>query len=337
MPGFDVFNQNAFSAVQLTARANNPDIVPFVPGRLGSMGLFTEEGISTTTVAIERRDGRLVLVQSRPRGADPEKNEREKRNIRNLSVPHIPMEDRIMADEIQDVRAFGSQSELQGIQEEVDQRMVVMGRSLDATLEHLRIGAVKGKVLDADGSTLVNLFTEFGVSEPTEIDFALGTDTTDVRGKCSEVIRGIEDALGNAMYTSIHSLCSAQFFDDLVNHPQVREAWERWQNGEALRMQTARRTFFYGGITFEEYRGKVGNTSFIADNKARFFPVGVQGLFVTHFAPANFMEAVNTRGLPRYVKLAPDAKYNRWVDVHMQMNPLPICTRPEVLFRARRV
>jgi Phage major capsid protein E len=31
-----------------------------------------------------------------------------------------------------------------------------------------------------------------------------------------------------------------------------------------------------------------------------------------------------------------DQQFARWVMLHVQSNPLPICTRPRVLIRARR-
>ena len=80
-------------------------------------------------------------------------------------VPHIALEDTILADEVQNVRAFGSESMLEGVQAVVNQRMSEMATKMDATLEHLRIGAIKGQILDADGSAVIyDLFTEFGVT-----------------------------------------------------------------------------------------------------------------------------------------------------------------------------
>jgi ATP-dependent protease ClpP protease subunit len=80
----------------------------------------------------------------------------------------------ILADEVQNVRAFGSESMLEGVQAVVNQRMSEMASKMDATLEHLRIGAIKGQILDADGSAVIyDLFTEFGVTAHTEIDFDL--------------------------------------------------------------------------------------------------------------------------------------------------------------------
>ncbi len=58
------------------------------------------------------------------------------------------------------------------------------------TLEHLRMGALKGIILDADGSELLNLYNEFEIT-PKVVNFALGTATTDVKRKCLEVLRHI--------------------------------------------------------------------------------------------------------------------------------------------------
>ena len=47
--------------------------------------------------------------------------------------------------------------------------------------------------------------------------------------------------------------------------------------------------FEYGGIVFEEYRGRVGTVDFTDASKAYFFPVGVPGLFRQYNAPADFL------------------------------------------------
>jgi hypothetical protein len=88
---------------------------------------------------------------------------------------------------------------------------------------------------------------------------------------------------------------------------------------------------------FEEYRGKVGATSFIADHKAHVFPIGVQELFMTYFAPADYWDTVNTMGLPRYARQFPDPSgADRHRNLEIQSNPLTICTRPRVLIPAKR-
>src|SRR5919106_2772651 len=171
MPALDIFSGSAFSMVALTDAINK---MPYVPGRIGQLGLFREQGVSTTSVMIEEREGSLTLVETTSRGAPAVQHVANKRKARSLTVPHIALEDTILADEVQNVRAFGSENMLEGVQNVVNQRLSEMASKIDATLEHLRIGAIKGQILDADGSAVIyDLFTEFGVTAYTEVDFDL--------------------------------------------------------------------------------------------------------------------------------------------------------------------
>lgn len=337
MPSLDVFSNNAFSVISLTDSINQ---TPFVPGRIGQLGIFAESGITTTTVMIEERAGSLNLIETTSRGAPAVQNQHNKRKARSFVVPHVALEDTILADEIQNVRAFGSESDLESIQQVVEFRLAEMARKHDATLEHLRVGAIKGQILDADGTTvLYDLFDEFGVSQYTEIDFDLDNPAPvdgAVKKKCHDLRRKIEDELGAQPYDHIHAFCGSAFFDDLTTHPEVEKAYNRYLDGLFLRQGQARGSFEYAGIVFEEYRGKIGTVDYNDTNKAYFFPVGVPGLFRQYNAPADFVETANTVGLPRYAKQAIDQEFGRWVKLHTQSNPLPICTRPRVLIRGKR-
>ena len=171
MPALDIFSGSAFSMVALTDAINK---MPFVPGRIGQLGLFREQGVSTTAVMIEEREGSLTLVETTSRGAPAVQHVTNKRKARSLTVPHIALEDTILADEVQNVRVFGSENMLEGVQAVVSQRLTEMATKMDATLEHLRVGAIKGQILDADGAAVIyDLFTEFGVTAYAEIDFDL--------------------------------------------------------------------------------------------------------------------------------------------------------------------
>lgn len=341
---FDVFNSDAFGLVSLTDAINK---VPFIPGRLGQMGLFQESGISTLSVMLEEKDGVLYLVENKKRGAPGQQNTENKRKARSLTVTHLPTEDRINADEIQGVRAFGSMDQGQAITDVVNGRLATMSNSLDATLEHLRVGAIKGEILDSDGSTVIyNLFTEFGVTQETEVDFDLdnANPTAGVlRKKCAQVVRKIADNLGAAPFTGVHCLCGDNFFDDLLTHSEIIDSYKGTPMAQVLREGyvypnglAIHGAFEFGGIVFENYRGSIGAVSFVNTAKAHFFPVGVPGLFKTYFAPANYMETVNTIGLPKYAKVSPDARFQKYVDLEAQSNPLPLCTRPKVLMKAKR-
>ncbi|MDX9689792.1 MAG: major capsid protein [Alphaproteobacteria bacterium] len=332
MPMLDIFSNDAFSVTSLTDAINK---MPYLPGQAGQLGLFKESGVSTTSVMIEEKEGSLELIPTSPRGAPAAQNRHNKRKARSLLVPHLTLEDTILADEVQGVREFGSETAVQSVQTVVNDRLGDMAAKHDLTLENLRLGAIKGEVIDADGSTvLYNLFDEFNVTANSYVDFDLDNASSTsgaIKKLCHQLKRTIESALGAVPYDHIHAFCSASFFDALVTHSEVVAAYDRFQEGIFLRTGQARGQFDYAGIVFEEYRG--GSGCSIEDGEARFFPVGVQGLFRQYNAPADFVETVNTIGLPRYAKQAVDAEFGRWVKLHTQANPLPICTRPKVLIK----
>jgi hypothetical protein len=337
MGALDIFNSDAFSVVNLTDAINK---VPYKPGQVLSLGLFQEKGVSTTSVMIEEKDGILYLVENKPRGASGQQNQTGKRKARSLIITHLPVEDRILADEIQGVRAFGSESQLAAVEAIVSERQLTMSNSLDATVEHLALGAIKGEILDSDGTTVIyDLFTEFGVSQASEVDFDLDNlqpAAGILRKKCVGVLRTMANNLGAATVRSAHAFCGSNFFDDLISFPEVRETYLNQQQAAELRGGYLGERVTYGGITFEEYRGSVGGTAFINTDKAHFFPVGVPGLFKLYYGPADYMETVNTIGLPKYMKQAADERFNKFVDLEAQSNPLPLCTQPKALIKGKR-
>lgn len=323
MATLDIFNDDAFGLVSLTKSINEQ---PHVPGRIGELGLFSEEGVNTTTVAVEKLGDTLALVPAGERGTPADNVKGDKRTMVDFRAIHLPQRSTIGADEIQGVRAFGSESELETIQGIVAKRLAKHRRSLDATIEYQRIGAIKGQILDADGSTvLVDIFNRFGLVQQTKV-MALGVDATKVRVKINEAKRLMEDALGNAVYRSARALCSASFFDAFVAHPNVEKFFLNWQ-AAADQRGDVRPGFLFGDVWWEEYRGKVGSTSFIADGDAYLVPEGVPDLFVTSYAPADYVETANTIGLPYYSKQEL-MRMGKGIELESQSNPISLCTRP---------
>ena len=330
----DIFNSQAFSMIALTEAIN---VVPNTYGRLRELNLFPIKPVNTTTVAIEIKNNVLNLLPTQPRGGPATQNVTGKRQLKSFRIPHIPLEDLILADEVQNIRAFGSENQLQAVMALVNERQMEIVNKFAITLEWLRNGALKGQVLDADGVTVIyNWFTEFGISQKS-VDFALTTEETNVAAKVLEVKRHIEDNLLGDSMTRIRALCSPEFWEALTSHASVIDAF-RYYQGVNNQRDDLRRGWEYQGVVFEEYRGQAedaeGTThKFVPENEAVFFPEGTQTTFRTFVAPADFIETVNTMGRPLYSKLAIDKDLQRWVKIHAQSNPLPICMRPAVLVR----
>lgn len=334
----DIFNSDAFSMVELTRSIN---VVPNRYGRLQELNVFPSSGgQTTTTVAIEINNDVLNLLPTARRGAPGTAGVQGKRKVQTFNIPHIPHDDVILPEAIQNVRAFGSENRMQAVMEVVNRKLMTMRAKHAITLEHMRAGALKGLVLDADGSTLLDLFTVFGVAEQV-VDFDLDNAATDVGAKVTAVLRLIEDNLLGDTMTGVRALCSPEWFDAFTGHAKVQEAYKYYMSIQEPLKKDVRRGFNFKGIDFEEYRGQAtqlnadGTTTvrkFIPANTVRFYPEGTQETMATFFAPADFMETVNTPGQEVYVKQEP-RKFNRGIDLHSQSNPLPICMRPKVLVK----
>ena len=328
----NVFANPAFTMANLTAAINH---VPNRYGRLEALNLFPAKPTRFRQILIEERNGVLNLLPTLPVGSPGTVGVRGKRKMRSFVVPHIPHDDVVAPEEVQGIRAFGSETELETVAGVLAQHLETMRNKHAITLEHLRMGALKGEILDADGSSIYDLFGEFNIT-PKSINFALATDGTNVRQKCIDVLAHIEGNLRGEFMTSVRCLCSPEFFEKLTGHPKVEKAYENFQQGVMLR-DDVRAGFTFGGITFEEYRGQAtdGNGDsrrFIAAGEAHAFPVGTVDTFATYFAPADFNETVNTLGQPVYAKQEP-RKFERGTDLHTQSNPLPMCHRPGVLVK----
>lgn len=327
MPSLDIFRQDAFSVQELTAAIN---MMPRVPSRLAELGLFESSGVTTTRVWIEEKEGDLELIQTSPRGAPPSQYLPDRRKAREFTIPHVTLESTLYADSIQNVRQFGSETELETVQSAVADRMRPMQQRHEATLEHMKIGALKGQILDADGTPIHDLFDEFGVAQ-IEQNFEFSSASTKVRNVCVSVARQIEDVLGMTPHTGLRGFCGRDFFDALVSHPDVERAYERYEAGAALR-DDLRGGFQFGRIQFEEYSGSVGGKPYIAPDECYVVPEGT-GLFVTKFAPADFFDSANTVGLPMYARSETDEQLQRWVRIHTQSNPLPLNLRPRCVVK----
>lgn len=322
--------KDAFSLQSLTASIN---ALPFKPFRLGAMGLFSEMGIAETTAQVERLNGTLGIVGTAPRGAPGEVVIGNKRTSLTIAVPHIPALGGIGADELQNKRAFGAESQPDAVPAARDRALAKMRAALELTIEAHRVGALKGLVLDKDGSTLIDLFAAFGVTQNT-VAMALGTAGTKVRVKASEAIRACESALGGVSASGYRAMCGTAFFDALSTHDNVEKFFVNTQMANAMGQSDPLQAVNFAGITWERYRGVTGCE--IATDDAYLVPMGVPELFITRYAPANYVETVNTIGLPMYAQ-AEVRDMGKGYDLEAQTNPLNLCTRPNAVVKMTKV
>jgi len=333
----DIFRSDAFGVVPLTLAINN---LKFVPGWVSSRGIFNESSTASTSVSIEEKNNTLTLIGPTPRGGPGYTLPKGRRLMRMLAVPHFEINDAVMAEEVQGVRPFGEESGTDGVMTKVAERMQQAGQSLEYTQEYSRVGAIKGIVTYADGNKL-DLFNEYGIPVPPNVDMNLdftGTPDGSLRAKCAQIIRTMGANLDGQTFSGVEALVGDAFFDALIKHPEVRQTYLNYVAAAELRQGylAAGQTwgsFEFGGILWTNYRGYIGTTPFIETNMAYLYALGVPNLFVTVYAPADYIETVNTMGKPRYVKQY-TMPNDKGINLDTQMNALNFCTKPTALARA---
>lgn len=338
----DIFNDDGFSTTTLTAAITK---LPYRPMRLGPGGLnlFDERPIETTSIGIEEQEGQLSLIPVSPRGAPGDYVGSPKRKLRSFVAHHLSRSAKVMADEVQNVRVFGSENQRQTIEVKRDEKLAIIRSMHEATWEFHRVGALTGKVLDADGTTVIlDTFQAFGVEQQVQ-DFQLTNAALDVRAICELVADKIDDELGASTYERLHVFAGGAFFDAIIKHPYVVDVLKAAGGAAALRLLEDRRTdFTIGPLTFERakrwrIKNHLGVTlDMIHTDQAFAFPVGAtvpEGpLFIGRFAPQPFEHTVNRLNPPIVVVAEPDPK-NRFVELEGVSCPLYLNTRPRTIVK----
>jgi hypothetical protein len=340
----DAFRADAFSAVSLTQAV---DKLGYVPQYLGTIpGLFLDVPVRSTAVWIEERSNAPALIQTTPRSAPPRVRGAEQRGGRAFNTKALGTGSRIMADELQNIRAFGSETEEKTLMSEVARRQILIKNDVELTKENWRLGVIQGKLLDADGSIIYDWNAEFNQPQAAEINWdLLNTNPASgiLRQTCNQVIRRMTRRLLGVGGSNVQvwAACGDKFWDAFTAHPEVRQTYLNWQAAAELRSANAFQSFNFGSINWLNYRstddGDTTDTPVVGipSTRAKFFPVGA-GIFQMAYAPAPRMEFVNTLGLPTYSWVVNDEKRDMWADVETFSYPLAVCTMPGALQSGKR-
>lgn len=321
-------DESKFGVRALTTAINR---IPATPTQIRDLAIFKPVYLTTTYVDVENQEGKLRLVQSKERGASGDSIPEKTRQIRTFRIPHLPVEDVVLADDVQNKRAFAS-TEAETVQNRVDDKMSGGKNNLEFTREHLMFGSLQGKTLDADGTVLFDWYKEFGLQR-SSYAFGLNNDKTKVGAVIDRHLTAHKKNLKGAAVTGWVALCGAEFLEKLKFHNSILPLYERFQDGAVYRESHNTLNpieFMHSGIKFIQYAGDFGaKGAKLAENEAILLPIG-RGLYEEYFAPANMSETVNTIALPYYASRE-KMKHNEGWDLKMQSNPLPLCLRPELL------
>lgn len=338
MATFDIFEQDAFKQQSLIEGITDSQ---YKPGMLGSMNIFTPKPIRTEDFSIERRGDKLELVTTTPRGAPLSQSEPIKRNIRKFGTNRLGKSDTIHASEFANVRAFGSETELQAVQTEVATRFASIQDDLDVSLEKQMLGAVQGILVDADGTLLEDYFAEWGVTQDAKIGFDL-SNLTQAKGSFQNKVRAMIKKMvkkSNGSMTArsgITALCSDTFYGALLMLPEVRDIYANRQNAGVVDGGGIFDSFFLYGITWVDHRGLDTDADLdIANNECIFIPTNARDIFSQIFSPGEDFEDIGTLGQEWYPTIIRDLERNRFVKTEVTTYRTYMCTQPQVLQRGK--
>lgn len=325
MASLDLFNDDLFGVTSLTQAMIEHTAGEYVETRLDS--LFSVDAVNTTTIWIELDGDELKLVPASERGAPGSQTPGTKRKAFPLAIPHFQVDSGILADQVQNVRAFGSESELETLQSLVNRRLQRMRNRLDATMTFQRsAAALKGIVYDSDGTTeLFDFFNEFGVSQQSH-SMELDVVTTEILTEILISKELSEDVLGGGMINGWDAYCGRDFFKAFTSHANVKNAYQGWASSPRLDGDQ-RAGFSFGDVNWTTYYGSIEGLPFIDPANAYLVPRGVPNQFTTTYGPADYNESVNTMGLPYYAKQEP-MPFGKGIDMQAQTNAIHINNRP---------
>ena len=297
-------DNSKFGVQALTTAINKID-----PGasQIRELGIFEPEYLTTTYADIEFQDGKVHLVASKERGTSGQAVESPKRTVRTVKVPQAAT-----------------------VMDKINEKLAGGKSDLEYTREHLMLGALQGKILDADGSVLLDVNTEFGVQRKT-LNIELSKDTTKVGSVLDKLLSKQRQKFAGAQVRGWVVYCGAEFLSAFKEHKSIFEVYKRFDEARAYREGDTLNPseFVHKGIRFIEYANHFGSDVDIAADKAILLPVG-RNLYKEYFAPADMASTVNTRALPYYASRE-KLQHDKGWSLHMQSNPLPIALRPELL------
>lgn len=319
-------SEHIFGVKSLTQSINK---LPNMPTTIERLGLFKAQSLTTTYVEVEQKSGQLSLVENSPRGSagTPVKAYREAPKV--FKTMHLVKDDVVRADDVQNLRAFGSQSQTMAVAELVNDKLEAMKADINYTQEHARLGALKGKILDSDGSTVItDIYKEFGLTR-TEHQWQLTNAKTNVYSLIDAYKLQLAKLKKGENISGYVCLVSPAFMDTLINHPLVRETYLRYDPSLYVNASTDV-SFTYKGVQFVVYADEFESGLKLADDEGIILPTGTRQVFFEYFAPADMNATVNTKGLPYYASRE-QLKHDKGWELHAQSNPLPLVLRPDLV------
>ena len=291
--------KNIFALVDVT---DDILLLPQTWTLLGDSGLFQTESLSTKTVTLEKRAGGLVLMKDRMRGEAPQTVGREVRAMHSYEIPHFAIKDSISPEELEGRTRPGSKGkEFDTEAAAMLRHMEKLRKSFDVNMELSRFKTLStGQAYSPAGTVVADYYSDNNLTR-NEVNFELNVATTDVIGKCAEIISDFQSSANEGQVISrVIGYASPEFMGKLLAHAKVTQTHIYQQIGQYNITQeraggmALRRTLNFGGIQFIEVADILLGQRLVTAGDCVFVAFEDMGSFKTYFAPPSRFGYVNT-------------------------------------------
>lgn len=328
---------NTFEVVDQTASLLK---VPQTWTLLGDSGLFVDEPLTTQVATFQEINGSLSVIGDSIRGSKPQAMGGDVRKMHSYSLSHHQFVDSLYPEDIAGKSSYSDISQEESEAGALLKKMEKARRSFDVTKEIARFRTLgTGTVWSPNGTIAGNFYSDFGITRK-QVDFVLGTATTDVVAKCEEIIASFQaNADGGEIITGVTAYASPTFFAALIAHAKVQVSYTNQTLAMGANIQRERaggmglyRRFNFAGINFIEVPTILAGTSLVTAGDCIFVAEGTDNGFVTYYGPANRFGFVGSRAETSYLwtQRMPDLKEIR---IEGEFNMLNVLRKPAMVAR----
>lgn len=346
----DILRNDTFSYVNLQRMAGN---TTYVPQTLGQMQLFTPAPIVGQIVHLYSEDSTIRLVPTTELGTPDIRLIPDQGRMHALKTTGLRQVTSVRASELVGIANMALPETIRerNAINLLTKRTAKMKNNLEFTKELHRFGAIQGKVVDADGTSVIADFFEiFGLSQPALVDVDFPNIPEEMLAQLFQdtFLRPIEIALqdGGRMNPGVYiaAICGDGWWAKLMTHPGFRNIYKLvlQANAEAaardqLTKPNMWKVIDFAGVRWINYQGTRNNSIAVPLNECRFFPVGAQDVFTVYWGSGETMLDATEEGRPEYLYVQPDTRTQMpsFVDATLRSYPLYACTFPKALMRAR--
>lgn len=336
-------HQNDFNhTTEWTASINE---IPNQSSFIKSKNLFDVSFTDQEAILFDKIESSYTLLpDSNRRGGKPSYGKDDDVSTFSLPLAYFHHEDAITKQDYMSKRRAGTADQGE-VQANVIAKKLANGRRMvDQTHEYMMLQAIKGVCKTPQGTTLADMFSEFGLTQ-VEIDFDLGTATTDVDAKCSDVKDAMVKNLktGGVITGTPEVLVDRSFMKKLKSHPNVVQAYlnstsnVRYQQDLSSYMTWGISDVFeYQGLRFlvygHEFTLPDGTTeAAIATDTGHVIPDVVgDSVFRAWYGPSQRLDVDGGSEMFSFEYRDPKQRSH---EIEFETAPLMICTKPAALIK----